>query len=70
MVITPSSILKDHLAVMAVKNTIRPLVISWTGVSSRVMNMRVKLDTFNAKVLSVYAPTFKRPPEEKALFYD
>lgn len=34
------------------------------------MSMRIKLDKFVATVISVYAPTFKRPPEEKALFYD
>lgn len=32
--------------------------------------MRIKLDKFTATVVSVYAVTFKRPPEEKALFYN
>ena len=59
------------IAVKKKINTIRSLVINWKGFSSRVMSMRIKLDKFTATVVSVlYAPTFKRPPEEKALFYD
>ena len=45
-------------------------MISWKGFSSRVMSMRIKLDKFTATVVRVYAPTFKRLPEEKSLFYD
>lgn len=55
---------------IAIKNSIRPIVIDWKGTSSWVVSMRIKLDKFTAIVIGVYAPTFKKPPEEKALFYD
>ena len=56
---------------IAIKSSLRSCVISWKGLSSRIMTARLALTKkCHATIISVYAPTFKRPIEEKNQFYD
>ena len=56
---------------IVIKSSLRSCVIGWVGLSSRVMTARLALTKkCHATVISVYAPTFKRPTEEKNQFYE
>ena len=56
---------------IALKSHLRSSIVNWKAINSRLMTMCIKLDkNCHVTVLSVYAPTFKRPQEEKILFYD
>ena len=53
------------------KTTLRSSVVSWKGINSRIMRMQIKLaKSCHATVIRIYAPTFKRPIEERTAFYD
>lgn len=62
---------KQEGVAIAMKSHLRPLVLKWKGINSRIMTMRLEMNkNCHATFISVYAPTFKRPMDEKVLFYD
>ena len=62
---------KQEGVAIVLKTTLRSSVVSWKGINSRIMRMQIKLaKSCHATVIRIYAPTFKRPIEERTAFYD